>query len=59
MLVWRLWSGPQGSNLLAPRAAQDPAHIIPYSFPHIASLCMATTKHDFLIEASLRATPAA
>ena len=59
MLAWRLWGRPQGSNLLAPRAAQDPAHIISYSFPRIASLCIATTKHDFLIEASLRATPAA
>ncbi len=28
MLAWRLRGRPQGSSLLAPRAAQDPAHII-------------------------------
>lgn len=28
MLAWRLRGRPQGSSLLAPRAAQDPIHII-------------------------------
>jgi hypothetical protein len=53
MLAWRLRGRSQGTGLLAPRAAQDPTHIISSIHFHAAFRCLS---HDILTETSVRAT---